>query len=174
MRYLYITGINPEPWTAPDVAVGRSGGKAFPIVHKKARLRAYQEAISESVRDAYPDIEMWGAGQHIRARFLFWRQLDSYTTASGKAGKRNEADATNLQKALEDALQGILFFNDRDIKTIESVIVDEGPEVQPTIVVMLDRFPEPRLHQFETIRQTLASEERPRIPGNVFLLDGLL
>lgn len=174
MRYLYIEGINPEPWTAPDIAVGRRNGKPFPMVHKNGRLRAFQDAIRECIAEAYPDIAVPTPGTRLRVTFLFWRQMDSYTTETGRTASRNVADVTNMQKALEDALQGILFKNDRDIKSVNSLIVAEGADVRPCIIVVVDDVLDERLPSYSAMRSALAEEARPTPPGNVYFVDGAL
>ncbi len=35
-----IAGVNPEPWKAPSVSVGRKGGRMVPRVYKDAGLSA--------------------------------------------------------------------------------------------------------------------------------------
>lgn len=91
---------------------------------KNAQLAAYQEAIREELGDGFEPLE----GKQV-VRFYFWRNQASYVTSSGRSHTKHEADVTNMQKALEDALQGVLFVNDRDTWDIRSVIVDQGPDV---------------------------------------------
>lgn len=127
-----IRDINPEPWTSPSASASRIGGRVVARVHKNARLRAYQEAIKEALegvdepRDGPVDLE-----------FYFWRQLEQYKTDKDKLRRRNRADVTNLQKALEDAIQGILITNDRNVVSITSVMVEQGPDVVPRIGIMI-------------------------------------
>jgi Holliday junction resolvase RusA-like endonuclease len=120
----FCIGINPEPWAVGPLQVGRRGGKVFPTMGRHAGLAAYQEAIREELGDGFEPLD----GKQ-RVRFYFWRNQPTYTTAGGRAVHKNFADVTNMQKALEDALQGILFVNDRDTWDIRSVIVDQGPDV---------------------------------------------
>jgi len=131
-----IDGINPEPWTAPEVSIGRKGGKTFPMVYKTETLRAYQEAVKDALSDVEPQ-PLMDAGSPIRLDFYFWRQLAGYEIGDGKKSRRHLADATNLQKSLEDALQGILFKNDRDVWFVTSTIVEQDPDTDPGIVIRM-------------------------------------
>lgn len=119
-----IPEINPEPWTAPEVSIGRRGGKLAPQVFKREGLRQYQEAVHEYVERVYNPTP---CEAELVLQFWFWRELD--TTRS------KLVDATNLQKATEDALHGLLFVNDRQVQDVRSIIVEQGVDVAPTIVI---------------------------------------
>lgn len=71
----------------------------------------------------------------IKLTFYFFRQQAKYLDTNDKVRQRNQADATNMQKGLEDALQGILFDNDKSVSDIRSVIVSQGPYVEPCIII---------------------------------------
>lgn len=128
MRW-YVLEVNPEQWAIGDVSVGRKNGKLYPSVGRNAELYNYQQAVKEILDGS----QMLPEGKY-RLEFFFWRQQSVYTGAKKKV-KKNQVDATNLQKALEDALQGVLFGNDRDVVDIHSVIVEQGPDVRPLIVL---------------------------------------
>jgi Holliday junction resolvase RusA-like endonuclease len=132
--WLIIDGINPEPWTAPEASVGRRSGSNYVQMHKTESLRAYQEAIPEVLREQNPRLESFGE-EEIELAFFFWRRLDDYEVGDGKKSRRSWADATNMQKALEDALQGILFDNDRTVRSITSEVMAQGPDVEPRILI---------------------------------------
>ena len=129
-----IAGINPEPWTSPEVSVGRKDGKMFPTVYKSPGLAAYQNAIREDLDYWHPNFPPI-VGE-VTLNFYFWRQLHDYAGDRGKV-RKHQADATNLQKALEDALQGILFANDRDVQTIKSQIMSQDSYTEPLILIQL-------------------------------------
>lgn len=117
---ILFEGINPEPWTAPFIP--KRGG-----VIKDRKLQAYQNAIKEAFDD-------WDRGIYdvpLDIQFYFWRN---------KSGRAKDADATNLQKSLEDALQGHLFVNDRNNQRISSEIMAQGPDVEPLILVFVAEF----------------------------------
>jgi len=109
----------------------------FPIMGQNQQLAAYQEAIREEMEGAYR--EPLTGRQAVR--FYFWRNQASYVTVSGRKHTKHEADATNMQKALEDALQGVLFDNDRDTWDIRSVIVEQGPEVFGKVLFSVEPIP---------------------------------
>jgi Holliday junction resolvase RusA-like endonuclease len=125
--------LNPEPWTAPSISVGRRGGKPFPMVYKNEALRSYQEAVKELL-----PTHIW-VEPPIHLEFYFWRQLPDYTTDKDVRARKHHADATNMQKALEDALQGVLFKNDKDVRSIRSWVMDQGKDVDPMVGIIIRR-----------------------------------
>lgn len=130
--HIVLSGINPEPWTAPLAAAGRKGGRVYATVSKSASLKAYQQAVRECAMDALNELDDDIEPIHddnVSLRFWLWRQL----LPSGVGSHR--ADATNMQKALEDALQGIIFENDRQVVDIQTVIVAQREDVEPLIVI---------------------------------------
>ena len=132
----YTLWLNPEPWAVGTISSGRSkGGKIFARMSPDPNLAAYQRAVKEELADA----EMLPEG-FTKLTFYFWRQQATYLDAADRRRHRNQADATNMQKGLEDALQGILFENDRDIRDIRSVIMEQGPNVEPCIVIQAEYF----------------------------------
>jgi Holliday junction resolvase RusA-like endonuclease len=126
-----VIDVNPEPWVAPPftVARNRSSGKAFAKAGKNSQLAAFQDAVREALESSKEIV----TGE-IVLRFFFWRRLDQYKGVRRTVTK-NQVDATNLQKATEDALQGIFFGNDRNVRDVRSVIVEQGQDVIPRIVL---------------------------------------
>lgn len=118
----YVMHLNPEPW-----AVGAVSGKR---ISPNPNLVAYQNAV----REALEGVKKLPEGQY-KLTFYFWRQMAKYIDAADRVRQRNQADATNMQKGLEDALQGVLFNNDRDVQDIRSVIVEQGTNVKPCIII---------------------------------------
>ena len=119
-----IDGINPEPWEAPTGEARRRKAPAkgfFVQMVSSGKQRSYQTAVRDAMEETYgkPDL----ATVDIDLSFFFWRQ------------KSNIADATNLQKSTEDALQGILFKNDRQVKRVSSEIVEQEDETEPLILI---------------------------------------
>lgn len=119
-----IPEINPEPWTAPEVSIGRRGGKLAPQVFKREQLRQYQEAVHDYILDHYAPTPV---ETELVLQFWFWRALDT--------PRSKQSDATNLQKATEDALHGLLFLNDAQVQDVRSIIVQQAVDVDPTIVI---------------------------------------
>lgn len=118
----YTLWLNPEPWA---VGTAHRGG-----ISPNIGLVAYQNAVREALQDE-PKLPP----NFRRFEFRFWRRQDRYIDAADHIRQRNQADATNMQKSLEDALQGILFDNDRDVVDIRSIIVDQGVNVEPCILI---------------------------------------
>lgn len=126
-------GVNPEPWTAPTASVGRSGGRAFVRMHKSEALRVYQEAVKAEFRRLRPELEPTSAP--IELTFVLWRQRTQYQDSAKRTRTKNAADATNMQKALEDALQGVLFENDRQVVSVCTRVMAQGIDVEPRIII---------------------------------------
>lgn len=134
--------VNPEPWTSPSASLGRKGGKPIPQLHKNPRLRSYQEEVKEALAELALPAPF---EEDVELEFYFWRYLERYEI-NGKSRRRNVADATNLQKALEDALQGLLFENDRQVKRITSHIVEQGPDTEFGVLVRVRQGMLPLAH----------------------------
>jgi Holliday junction resolvase RusA-like endonuclease len=152
-----IRGVNPEPWTSPSVSVGRKNGKAFPMVYKSAGLKAYQEAIGEAVSGRKPTTGP------ISVTFYLWRQLPAYETDRQRKARKHEADATNLQKALEDALQGHLFENDRDCHHVQTFIMEQGHDTEPLIVIEVESFEMPHVEVPHVKQEPLFTDDEARV-----------
>lgn len=125
-RY-YVLHINPEPWAIGSVSRSAKGATISP----NPNLVAYQNAV----REAMEGVSKLPPSAGYKLTFRFWRQQAKYIDMNDHVRQRNQADATNMQKALEDALQGILFDNDRQVADIRSVIIDQGPKVTPCIII---------------------------------------
>ena len=137
----YVIEINPEPWTAPEPNINRG---RFRGMRKGAKLKAFQNALEEDMRRFYPDAECIPAGVPLGLTWYFSRDT--------KVG--NIADITNLTKAAEDALQGVLYENDRWVKQSKVVELDQAPGARQFLAVQIRRNPSRR---FETIRMLIDS-----------------
>lgn len=140
-QWFYID-INPEPWAIGPIGIGKKNGKFFPYVGPNEQLVTYQEAIKEYFQELNPEF-MYPKDKEGRQYILnlyFWRRLDKYITASGVTKYKNSADATNLGKSTEDALQGILFINDRFVRRITSTIVEQDVETLPGVAICIESF----------------------------------
>jgi len=165
-KVLYIMDINPEPWTPGSPSIGFKGKQRYPKIAKDQRLIDYQEGIKTSVQQAYTDLLPFPEGIDLHLVFKFWRMEDEYTAASGRTAHRNVADATNLTKALEDALQGVLYKNDRQVKHSEGEIVMEGKDIHPRILIMCaERVRDP---YWQELANSYEVAQRPMPPGNVY------
>lgn len=132
--WLYVP-VNPEPWAIGPVGYSRRGGKMSAYVGRNQQLDAFKEAVAESVR------EQWGGLPPLEGKmylyFWFYRQRADYKTPAARTHRKHEADATNMQKATEDALQGILFGNDRDNIKVGSIVMEQAPDTVGGIVIRL-------------------------------------
>ena len=175
---LLITDVNPTPWMAPDLAIGRgNGGKTYPMAYSPAAMRAYQDAIKESFDQAYPDHEAFPKGTPLIVAFYFWRKLDTYKTKTGRNQTAKRADATNMTKSTEDALQGRLYVNDVDNVATVGFVVEQSTDTEPAVMVHVGRFGATRWTQFlddrivHNVRDRMLEIESPNPPGNVYLKD---
>lgn len=124
--WFYIP-INPEPWAVGPLSLGKKNGKFFPRMGRNEQLYSYQEAVREFLREDgrdWPLIE-----NDVQLGFIFWHRIEQWTNPDGKVNTKKSLDVTNMQKATEDALQGIILKNDRQVKAVYSKILDDGPEV---------------------------------------------
>lgn len=150
--YLYIP-INPEPWKVGPLGIGRKGGKVYPYIGPDEQLKSFQLAVKE-------ELDGWGAKHDmidgpVWLEFYFWRRQDTYESAGGRKVTKHVLDATNMQKATEDALQGIFFDNDRNVKHVRSTVVDSGTDVIPGIGI--------------EIRGVTDEDLRKEVPRNILL-----
>lgn len=136
MSELWFTlGINPEPWAVGPLGVARREGKLTPFMGRNQQLAAYQEAVRDELITRYPGVaKMYPP--YYELDFLFWRNRADYEGET-KRVRKNEVDATNMQKATEDALQGLLIENDRMVNRVGSRIVAQGPDVRGAVAFRL-------------------------------------
>lgn len=123
----FVLPVNPDPWAIGPLGVGKKGGKYYPYVGRNAQLAAYKDAISSLLEN----VAKLPQGTYSLT-FFFWRKLDS---SDSDSRRKHTADATNLQKATEDALQGVLIDNDRDVHHVESYIVSQSADTPPMVVL---------------------------------------
>lgn len=140
--------INPEPWA---VSVTTRGG-----TYKPAKLQAYQSAIAADVKKLLPAAPLWTHADHpvggIVMEFFFWR--------STKYGQF--CDITNLIKSTEDAMQGVLFDNDRLVHRVIGEIVEQGQHVtQPRVLIRATDHPETGLRLTVDVFKMLLQAHTP-------------
>lgn len=133
----YVLPLNPEPWTAPNVA--RRGPRGV-SVYKNEQLRSYQEAVKELLTQAGAVME-YPPGTRLSVTFYFWRRLDVLDRKTGTKASASEADATNMQKATEDAIQGILIDNDRNVVHVESWLMEQDRSTIPRVIITVNIAP---------------------------------
>lgn len=110
---------------------------------KNADLRAYQNAVSEIAvmalnADGYRT-PLYPKATALTVCFAFWRQRAVSRSTSGRTTTSQIADATNMQKATEDALQKIIFDNDRHNASVCSHVIEQGTDVEPAVLVIIER-----------------------------------
>lgn len=124
----WAIGLNPEPWAMgkPTMILNKKTGKHFPKYSPNPTLKQYQLAVQEELLAQGAQVE---PGMY-KLRFTFSRQLER---AIGREYTRtaNVADVTNMQKATEDALQGVAIGNDRDVIDIGGRLA--GPQEVSTV-----------------------------------------
>lgn len=132
----HIAGINPEPWAiGPITSRKMIGGKrGVPFVGPNEVLKTYQEALRTEFQNLELPAHMIDAPSELE--IFFWRRLDKYEFDSGTKHQRHVADTTNLVKGTEDALQGILFPNDRLNVVIRGQIVEQSPTTNPGLIIL--------------------------------------
>ncbi len=158
-----IAGINPEPWSSPSGTVvpvaGSSGSRRKLRVQMSSApaLVAYKAALADAFRAAYPNVRLY-RDTPIQLDLFFWRRLEQYQNDDGRSVTKNYADATNMQKAAEDALQGVLYGNDRINRIVRSEIMEATTTTQPFIVIKITAAPSPTPWAVERYRQHLDRE----------------
>lgn len=140
MRW-FVLGLNPEPWAIGPVGYSRHGGKMSAYVGRNQQLDAYKEAVAEALNDLLdPNFEMYEG--KLDLKFYFWRNMAEYKTPQAQSHRKHEADGTNMAKATEDALQGVLFANDKNVKRMTWEVVEQGPDVIPAIAIQIQPYVE--------------------------------
>jgi len=156
MTYEYLVwGVNPEPWRSPGVP---GKGRAT----KDGKQDAYQQALRDEIVEQNPNIGAFNflefAGAPLSVEFFFWRS----------SAHNKQVDATNIQKATEDALQGILYTNDKANRHVESTICEQTVDTYPAILIRVSVFdpgiipelpPRPTVGKFEDDEWTPPEKE---------------
>lgn len=126
VSFYWITGINPEPW-----AIGtpyRRGSKGLGI-SPNGKVKSYQDAVREEITLQNGHVKMHEG--ELAVTFYFWRT----SNVRGQV-----ADASNMSKSTEDALQDILYGNDRVNRDVRGVIMEQSPETKPHILIVVKPF----------------------------------
>lgn len=146
--YWFVLPINPEPWAVGEAYVMRAGGKMRAAIGPNQQLRAYQEAIKETLLVDYYVLfdhqngeDLFPKGTKLKLTCYFWRQRAEYLTPQARTHRKHEIDATNAFKAIEDAFQGLLYKNDKDNLHTQSIMVTQDPNVtQGKVVAHLEEY----------------------------------
>jgi Holliday junction resolvase RusA-like endonuclease len=127
--------LNAQPWTTGRIGVGKKDGHLRGTLSPDMQLKTFQEAVREYMEN----VEPLPPGKYMLT-FYIWREIEEYQ-GTRKRIVKHQVDATNLQKALEDALQGNLIGNDRDVAEIRTVVVEQERSTVPYIVIKADSWP---------------------------------
>lgn len=150
--------VNPYPWKVPPFQPGRKGNRLFVQAGRDEGLHTYKEAIKEQLEKQNPT-KIEGP---VALFAWYWRRMDEYKSTRGRNARSHEADTTNLQKATEDALQGLVFDNDKDVVFTQSWRVIQDFDVQGVLVVCAypwvwsspeDSFPDHVQEKIKDIRE---------------------
>lgn len=166
----YILEINPEPWAVGPIGYARRNGKMSAYMGRNAQLDTYKETVKEAILDLSPKM----IDGKISLRFFFWRVQAEYQTSQARTHRKHEADVTNLQKATEDALQGILYKNDKDVVDIHSTMVDQSPTAPGRVVVGIARARDVVFsdYPFDKLKAAPKSKKvKPELEGQLNMLD---
>lgn len=138
--FWYVLDLNPEPWRVGPVTAYRSkeSHKVAGKVGRDQQLFAFESAVTaELVRQGARKLD---AGQKFQLTLFLWRNMSEYKTSQSRVARNQEADGTNMLKAIEDACQKVLFDNDKDNVHGEFFIMDQGPKVTGRIVIRLQEL----------------------------------
>lgn len=130
----FVLALTAQPWAIGPVGVGYRGKKPYAYVGPNQQLQAYQEALRE---------ELDGAGildGEVEIQLFIWRKLEMAKNFGGRDRKAKTSDATNIQKATEDALQGILIENDRNVRRISTEIVEQSDTAKSCIAMRVRSY----------------------------------
>jgi Holliday junction resolvase RusA-like endonuclease len=134
----YQLHVNPEPWAVGPLSIGKRNGRPTATMGRNQQLDAYKHAIREELETTLPNNQTYILPPYYSLDMFFWRNRAEYTTPQARTHRKHEADVTNLQKATEDALQGILIGNDRDVIRIASYMMDQGPDVTGGVLLRIE------------------------------------
>lgn len=142
VRVLTIKGFNPVPWTVGTLGTGRKGGKVYPTIAKAGPLVAFQTGVHEDVSDFFSEdaVPLHKKGTLLQVEFYFWRQLETIQIKGGRKRKARRADATNCSKALEDAMQAVIYHNDVDNVAPLPFMIEQTPDTEPGLIVVSRRW----------------------------------
>jgi Holliday junction resolvase RusA-like endonuclease len=128
MKHYVVHDINPCPWMAPKLGVARSRGGVYPVAYPTDEMKVYKAAVQDYFAEQYPTVPVF-VDAPLYITIWYWRSLNF----GGQ--RRNRCDVTNLNKCLEDALQGVLYANDRHNRIVAGVMVEQAPHIAPKMII---------------------------------------
>lgn len=147
----YVLNLNPVPWRVGPVYTGRKkdSHKIGGGVGRDQEVFAYQQAVREELaRQGVKPI----TGK-FKLILIFYREMGEYKTPQSRRARNQEADGTNLYKALEDALhkstvgalEGTLFSDDKDNLNGIWYLANQGPNVVGQVVIGIEEVTEEQI-----------------------------
>jgi len=145
----YVIDVNPQPWAVGPIQTGRRSGRVYATMGQNQQLASFQEAVRSTLLMYYPDLVSFSesvdpslfGSREVELCFYFFQKQETAEKpdARTKSGKRQVtsklADLTNMVKAAEDAIAGILFDNDVQVRAQRNVTVEHGPDVPEGMIV---------------------------------------
>jgi hypothetical protein len=145
MKLWYVIDVNPVPWAVGPLSVGRAAGKVYPKMGRNQELHSYQEAVRTTMIDRYlnPIGHKYGddqlatvfGGAEVELGFYFFKKLE-VTHVGNRTRVGKKPDLTNMVKAAEDAIAGLLFDNDVQVMAQRNVILDRSADVPEGMVII--------------------------------------
>lgn len=131
-----VLDINPEPWAVGPLSTVRTkGGSLRSVMGRNQELYTYQQAIKSMVTNAQK------LAGNVAITVYLWRKLEEGFIGGGRRTVRDaRPDATNMLKAAEDALQGLLYDNDENNVDVRAVIVERSPNTRPLVVIKVEPY----------------------------------
>ncbi len=132
----YQLNLQPESWEVGAAYASRRGGAIRGGLGPSAKVEAFEAAVREELESQQPTMQTGD----VSIKIFLWRQL----------GHRiKKADATNMQKAIEDAMQGVVIENDRNVRSISTEIMEQDVDVDfPRILVNVAPYTQTVLPSF--------------------------
>lgn len=121
---MFVLPVNPEPWKVGPAFKGK--------VSRDPSLYAYQQAVQEGLKIQNPRM----VDGPVTLELFFWHSRVRYQGAK-KVVVKNRVDLTNVQKSTEDALQGVVLKNDREVRAIRSYMMEDSEQTEGTVVVIV-------------------------------------
>ena len=135
---VYCLNLNPVQWAIGPVTTMKRGGRTVPFVGRNVQLHNFKEAVRHEINRVYGPQEIMEGP--IELKFWFWRDRPAYKNYQPRTHRTHEADVTNMQKALEDALQGVLFKNDKQTKKVTSEEIDQDQDIWGHVIIEIDAY----------------------------------
>jgi Holliday junction resolvase RusA-like endonuclease len=130
----FVLPLNPVPWAVGPLGIIRKAGRFLPYMGRNQELHDFKVAVARAVKDQNP-VMIRGK---VKITCIFWRDQEEYKTPQARTARKNEADTTNLLKATEDALQGIVYENDKDNNEVHGYIAAQAPGIRPRMVICVE------------------------------------